>query len=189
MILFFDTETTGKADFKKSAAHESQPRLVQLGMIFTDDDGCEISHANLIVKPVMFDIPTEASSIHGIDTQTARAHGVPLLHALLLFSSLARLSQTYVCHNSDFDTFILSGECERMSVDFPKRNAFCTMKAMTDICKIPGPYGNKWPKLAEAYRFCFNKEPELLHDAMADIRLCKDVYFWLKEKNNDSKPK
>jgi hypothetical protein len=43
MKLFFDTETTGLANFQQEANHPSQPRLVQLAAILTDEACEEIS--------------------------------------------------------------------------------------------------------------------------------------------------
>jgi len=60
------------------------------------------------------------------------------------------------------------------------RDSFCTMKAMTGVCKLPGMYDDyKWPKLTEAYRHCYGKEMEGAHDALADVRGCAEVYRWL----------
>lgn len=181
MILFFDCETTGKADFKSPPESEHQPRVVQLAAILADNAGAELACLSMIVKPTGFRIPQEASSIHGITTEMAMASGVPRIHALLAFASLARVAKKYCCHNSDFDTFILRGECLRMCVEFLDKETFCTMKAMTDVCQIPGPYGNKWPRLQEAYQHAFQKQFDGAHDALSDVRACKDVYFWLQK--------
>lgn len=180
MILFFDTETTGKANFKAPPDANGQPRIVQLAAILTDQDGGEVASLNLIIKPVGFEIPPEASSIHGITTEKAIATGVPRLHALLLFSSLAEIATLYCCHNSDFDLFMIDGECDRMSIEVPSRKVFCTMKETTELCQLPGAYGFKWPRLQEAYRHIFKKDFVGAHDALADVRACKDIYFWLK---------
>lgn len=186
MILFFDCETTGKADFKAPCDAEHQPKIVQLAAILCDEKGKDVSSLSFIVKPTGFQIPPEASSIHGITTELALARGVPRIHALLAFASLAKAAKLYCAHNSDFDTFVIKGECARMCIEFPNRETFCTMKSMTDVCKIPGPYGNKWPRLQEAYRHAFEKEFSGAHDALADVRACKDIYFWIQ---NDNPPR
>lgn len=38
MILFYDTETTGKADFRAAPDAAHQPRLVQLAAILANPD-------------------------------------------------------------------------------------------------------------------------------------------------------
>lgn len=59
---------------------------------------------------------------------------------------------------------------------------FCTMKAMTPVCKLHGNYGDfKWPKLQEAHKHAFGVEFDGAHDALADVRACARVYRWLME--------
>jgi len=70
-----------------------------------------------------------------------------------------------------------------MSTDIHQRKSFCTMKEMTPICKIPGRYDEfKWPRLTEAYRHAFGGEFGNAHDALADVRACKEIYFWLADR-------
>jgi hypothetical protein len=59
----------------------------------------------------------------------------------------------------------------------------CTMKSATNIVCIPKAKGSgfKWPKLIETHLHAFNEGFEDAHTAMADVRACKRVYFWLKE--------
>ena len=50
------------------------------------------------------------------------------------------------------------------------------------MCQLPGKFAGKfkWPNLQEAHQHAFGKPFDGAHDAMADLRACKDVYFWLK---------
>lgn len=187
MKLFFDTETTGKADFKAAANAEHQPRIVQLGALLTEDDGHEIASVNLIIKPDGFTIPIEASAIHGITTDKAGAFGIPIRYALAVFRSFWTAADTVIAHNTNFDLLLVEGEMNRWAGSVKPwgevRETFCTMQAMTPICKLPGKFGDyKWPKLSEAYSHCFNAEFDGVHNAMADVRACAKVYFWLNEK-------
>jgi DNA polymerase III epsilon subunit-like protein len=185
MILFFDTETTGKANFKLEPDDLSQPRLVQLGAILTDDEGKEISSVNLIVRPKGFDIPDAAASIHGITTTLANQVGVPIVRVLHVFHQLASAAKCFAAHNIDFDEFILKGEFLRAkftSTPFETdKDFFCTMKGMTDVCQLPGPYRFKWPTLQEAHQHAFGREFKGEHDAMADVRACLALHFWLRK--------
>jgi DNA polymerase III epsilon subunit-like protein len=54
------------------------------------------------------------------------------------------------------------------------------MEKSTDYCKIPGPYGYKWPSLSEPYFKLFNKDFEDAHDAFVDVRACAECFFILK---------
>jgi DNA polymerase-3 subunit epsilon len=186
MNLFFDTETSGKADFRAAPDAPHQPRLVQLAAILVDDAAKEIASLNLIISPDGFEIPKEASDIHGITTERAQAVGVPLQYAVWLFGSLFKTAQTIVAHNISFDLLVMQGECCRVPVDLPMRSKerFCTMQAMTPVCKLPGKFGNdyKWPKLQEAHIHAFGKEFEGAHDALADVRACRDLFFWLRDR-------
>lgn len=189
MKLFFDTETTGKADMNLAPDAKHQPRIVQLAALLTDNMGIELASLNLIIKAVDFEISTGSTLIHGITTEISRKYGVPLLYALMTFASLAKNADTYCAHNVEFDLFMLKGECLRMVIDLPNKPTFCTMKMMTDIVQLPGPYGFKWPRLQEAYRFAFGKEFDGAHNAIADVRACKDLYFWIKtQPSTQSKP-
>lgn len=182
-ILVFDTETTGKAEFRLPPEHPSQPRVVQLAALLIDEAGEEQAALNLIVRQSE-GIPKEAADIHGITTEIANQFGVPLLHALEPFGSLVKQAGLLVAHNIAFDHLVMTGEFGRMCVPFEIRPSFCTMTAMTDICKLPGNYGKyKWPKLQEAHKHAFGAEFEGAHDAMADVRACARLYRWLKERD------
>lgn len=180
-VLCVDLETTGKADFTRAPDHDRQPRIVQLAALLCDSAGKEVASLNLVIRTSV-DIPQEASAIHGITNVYAKEYGVPLFYALQVFWHLAKHADTFVAHNIEFDLFVLTGESIRMITDFVSRGTFCTMKAMTPICKLPGKYEGdyKWPRLTEAYRHAFNKDFDGAHDALADVRACKEIYFWLK---------
>lgn len=181
-ILFFDTETTGKAKLKADPEADFQPRIVQLAALLCNEAGKEICSLNLLIAPAI-PIEAEAAGIHGITNEFAAANGVKLWPALNLFCSLVELADLVVAHNIDFDAFIVRGEAKRTELKLKPVEKFCTMKSMTDICCLPGPYGNKWPKLIEAYQHCFKKDFEGAHDALGDVRACKEIYFWLQERN------
>ncbi len=180
--LFFDTETTGKAFFKLPSTHPSQPRMVSLGAILTDGNGWELATLDLIIAPRGFEIPAEASAIHGIATEDALKNGIPIETAIHLLATLSDEAGQYVAHNVQFDRLIVEREAGGNWFDKMKP-LVCTMDAMTPICNLPGPYGPKWPKLEEAYWHCFNRKLEGAHGALADARACKEIYGWLMEKN------
>lgn len=194
MILFFDTETTGKADFNAEPHAPHQPRLVQFAGLLADDDGNEVSSANLIIKPDGFSIPESASAIHGVTTEKAFAVGVDCAVARKIFLNWWACSKLIVAHNINFDLLIMEGELFRKAGGRKPwgepRDTFCTMQAMTPVCKIPGKYGDyKWPKLQEAYRHCFGCDFDGAHNAMADVIACSKVYKWLKlEKEHERNP-
>lgn len=186
MKLFFDTETTGKALMKAPVNHPNQPRIVQLAAVLFDDQGEERGGLSAIIKPDGWTIPEEAAAIHGITTEIATQCGIPLLSALAVFSNFLHVSDTLVAHNIDFDALVIAAELSRQTGNGPAKCAdklaitarFCTMKSTTQLCQLPGNYGDfKWPKLTEAHKHLFGTDVEGAHDAMADVRACARIYF------------
>lgn len=183
--LFFDTETSGLPN--KHKAHYSEidnwPRIVQLAWLIADDEGTVLSDADYIVK-VDFQIPEEASRIHGITNTIAAKKGVPIKDVLMAFlTDLEKIDQL-VCHNVGFDLPVLQSELLRNDlrheIDIPN---FCTMQNSTHYCQLPGNCGYKWPRLDELYRICFGKKFEDAHNAKADVRATYEIFYHLmKEK-------
>lgn len=201
-ILFIDTETTGVDPYKA--------RLVELGALLVEvpnewsltpfiELGTELRRYQTLVQPEGFDIPKQASEIHGITTDEAWHRGVPLPEALEGLAQLVRecrqspegghtVPGRLVAHNIRYDVGVLSSEYNRVKAEHYPLNhlfPFCTMQAMTERCKLPGRYAGKykWPRLAEAYAHCFNKEPDpeefgRAHGALADILVTKEIYLW-----------
>lgn len=189
MILAFDTETTGKANFKLPVSDPNQPRIIQLGAILYDDEWKVRAEVNLIAKGIP--IPEEAAAVHGITTEIAQQCGVSPFILLDTFKELSEHATVVVAHNFAFDRFMLAIEIARQTdcigtFGHLQDISFCTMLAMTNICKIPGPYGNKWPKLQEAYQHAYGQPFEGAHDAMADVRACASVYRWLRTREQTS---
>lgn len=182
--LFFDTETTGLAMFKESVSHPNQPHIVQLAALLTNDKGKELAHMNVLIKPIGFYVPLEASAVHGITTEMCEADGIEAYCAIKLFLSLLQVGKP-VAHNLMFDQKVVRVALFRLGFTDIRFDGHCTMNAMTGICRIPGSRGGyKWPKLMEAYKHCFGKEFEKAHDALADVRACAQVFFWLKQNNH-----
>lgn len=191
MLLFFDTETSGLYNFKKPPADPTQPNLVQLAAILCSDEGKELSVLSQIIYPESWKVSDEAAAVHGITTDRAHDLGVALVSALNIFNRMASVSRRVVAHNLAFDRGLIQTANFRTNRETPEqidlsKYHFCTMQACTNICKVPfstprkfGPQQWKWPKLQEAHVHFFNREFEGAHDALADVRACKDVYFEL----------
>ena len=183
MYLFFDTETTGlpKAWGAPLTKLSNWPRMVQLAWLLYDENQSLISEENHIIKPEGFTIPADASNVHGITTEKALESGEHLEGVLHEFSESISESELIIAHNMDFDEKIVGAEFLRSGVEsalFDKPR-FCTMKTTTGICRIPGPYGYKWPKLSELHYHLFNKDFEDAHDAAVDVKACAKCFFEL----------
>lgn len=181
--LFFDTETTGIPNNYNAPSSNTKnwPRLVQLAWILTDFKGIEIHRGNLIIKPNGFTIPTDATKIHGITTQTALEKGVALADAISQFNKDLSDALYVVGHNVVFDMKIVGAEMIRLGMkdELSKKKGICTMKSTVEFCKIPGYKYPKYPKLQELYRKLFGHEYDNAHNAMSDVEATKKCYFEL----------
>ena len=184
-ILFLDTETTGLPSNWK-APYNEWPRMVSLAFSLVRGD--EILGQNeYIIKPEGYEIPLEASKIHGITTEEAQAKGNDIQMVLIQLATMVELADLVVFHNSSFDTSIISGEQiragwkpEELIHNNPK--IFCTKEKSTTILKIPSGRGGawKWPSLAELCAFC-GVENKGAHNALNDVIATKECYFYLVE--------
>lgn len=158
--------------------------MVQLAWMLCDAAGVELASQCRIIIPDGYVIPDKAASIHGISTERAQAEGVPLRQAMDEFMAASALATKFVAHNIAFDEKIVGAECLRLKLPIPfeKKPMLCTMKESTQYCRIPGPFGMKWPTLTELHTKLFGKPFEGAHDALADVGACKSAYYELKER-------
>jgi len=184
MKLFFDTETTGLPRWDTNETSPLQPRMVQLGMIVTEDDGNVVFSLGSIIR-VEEPIPDAAAVVHGITTEISQSRGLPITILLDLFYGWARRCDEIIAHNIKFDRLVISSELSRLGLTFPPKAQFCTMLASTGLCKIPKRNGYKWPKLSEAYEFFFGEPLKDAHDALVDVQACKRIYFEGLKPQND----
>ena len=184
MYLFFDTETTGIPKNYKAPASDLKnwPRLVQIAWLTTDDNGSEIRSAEHIVKPNGFTIPADAAKIHGITMDIAQERGEDIKAILDGIVKDIEIAQVLIAHNMAFDEKILGAELLRAGslnhVEAKQRR--CTMQSATDFCRLPGPYGYKWPTLNELHLKLFRESFSGAHRALVDVRACAKCYFELK---------
>lgn len=195
MILFFDTETTGLPNFRAPMDDDSQPHLVQLACLLTEDDGTERSSLSLIVNP-RAPIPAGASAVHGITDLIADRAGVFNETAVAMWSRLAERADLLVAHNIRFDMAIMAaaharhspGGLLKMDKAHAGRARFCTLDAAAPIVNLPptekmvaaGFNKPKPPKLEECIQYFFGETLEGAHDALVDVRACARVFFHLK---------
>lgn len=177
IALFFDTETTG---FKHG---DFIPEIVQIGAVVQDTVTKRVlAELNVIVgatKP----IPAEVSAIHGITDELNVAFGIDSTGAESMFALMVQMSEVLVAHNISFDMGIIKDVWPVAYGLMADKEQFCTMRNAEQIVGVTGTHaGNtKYPKLIEAYRHFYGKEFDNAHDAMADVRACRDVFFALKE--------
>jgi len=199
MILFFDTETTGirKGGFI--------PRVVQIGALLTDDNGKTVGELNVLLLPEGFEnIPVEASNVHGFSTEMVKQYGIDRVAGLSAFFAMVERADTLVAHNAEYDMDLMQIEAEYYKdvqnqpyaafwlEQLIEAKVFCTMLNSRDLLKLPLSEAQasffkdkgitqeyKNPRLSEAHIHFMGYDFEGAHDAMADVRACKDVYFKL----------
>ena len=187
MNLIFDCETTGLPRNWRAAISDlgNWPRVIQIAWsLFDKEDACIESVVNLI-RPEGFVIPADVQRIHGITTEQALADGKDLTSVLQQFGSAVERAETLIAHNIRFDESVISAEFLRMNLKLPfgKKKRVCTMMQTTNICRIQGSYGYKWPTLAQLHQELFKSGFEEAHDAGADVAACARCFFELKRRN------
>lgn len=188
-VVVFDTETTGLIKFNEPDGTPDQPDIVQLACILGEiqnREWLEISCTNLLLKDQKKS-EERALETHKKTPEMLSKFGVPRRLAISVFHHLISDADMIVAHNIKFDIRMIINAYIRESVRFPELpRRFCTMEALTDVCKIPqknGRPGYKWPSLMEAYTMLINPNGfEGAHDALADVRACAELMQYCLEK-------
>lgn len=190
-FLFFDTETSGFINKKKTYDDPEQNWCCQIGAMTTDQDGNELETLDVIIKANGRKIPSFLVDLHGISAERADAEGIEEIEAIEKFSRLMLDMPTKICHNFLFDNEFTDHMFLRNMDDlsdiarsryFLQLPHICTMrhKEVVKFCGLKNKAGKpKWPKLEELYQILFDKDFPNAHNAMADTRATKECFFEL----------
>lgn len=190
IALYFDTETTG---IKSRKNPDFIPRLVQLGAILQDlETGRVLAEVNLMAHPEGVFIPPSASHVHGITTDMATDFGLPMTMIDSLFENLLDKCDLVVAHNIAYDLDIVDDNLPLSHRLIKPKPIFCTMESSRYVVKAPlterqkqymhlQEHPFKSPNLTETYKYFFGIPFEGAHDAMADIRACRDIFGQLRQ--------
>ncbi|WP_104735416.1 DNA polymerase III subunit alpha [Hanstruepera ponticola] len=194
MYLIFDTETTGlpKRWDAPITDTDNWPRCIQIAWQLHDDMGNCIDHQDYLIKPEGFNIPFDAEKIHGISTELAQEHGVPLTEVLDKFNKALNQTKFVVGQNVGFDLNIMGAEFVREDVanhlqELPVLDT-CT-EHTAQLCKIPGGRGGKFklPTLTELHEFLFNEPFAEAHNATADVEATTRCFLELVRREEYTK--
>ena len=182
--LFLKTNTTGLPRNWKAPITDTDnwPRMVQLAWILSDNNGNTTESMEFIVKPENYEIPFDATMIHGVSTGRAMNDGVNLRSVLTIFNERINEADYIVGHNVQFDMNVIGAELLRKNIptELFNKKKICTMRASTDYCQLSGPLGFKYPKLAELYYLLFGYDVHLIHDALVDLKVTEKCYWKLR---------
>lgn len=182
-ILIFDTETTGlphESSLPATQSPNNWPHIVSISWVILDSVSNTVMKSHCyIVKPEKWTIPAESTRIHGITQSQALEFGLPLRYVIDQFNS--EQFDVMVAHNLNFDMNVLINAIMWDLGDpfhgFAKRKA-CTMTIGKPMCKLPGRFGYKQPKLTELYQHVTGQLPKSnqLHNALFDtLYLCEII--------------
>ena len=155
MILYLDTETTG--------LYPGQ--VCQLSYIMQTKDCVQAKNFFFTVDFVEYG----AFSVHGFSVDKLRS----LSNGKVFGDHVDEIEQDFlnadlvVAHNFSFDYMFLSTEFQRLDKSLPVKESFCSMKAMTPVCKILRSNGKayKYPKLAELCQFLNISDREIFKES------------------------
>lgn len=177
-VLFLDTETTGipERSWKWDEDYAQYPHIVQLAWMH----GCKVeSH---IIRPDGWEIPEEATNVHGITTDFALACGEPFAAVVDRFIQDCHDAGLLCGHNIHFDTGIIKANILRelgreyydandVESALYKGKRIDTMRPTMKWVDARTQTGRlKFPTLSELYAHCFNGETFAAHDALADVK-------------------
>jgi DNA polymerase III epsilon subunit-like protein len=176
LFLIFDTETTGLPKSWDAPMKDigNWPCIVQLAWQLVDEEMNTLEAECFIIR-TKETISPAAVKVHGITQARSLREGRPVLEVLEQFTTAANQADVLVAHNLDFDYKVLG--CEylrwRRKHHMARLEKWCTMKASTDFCRLPGRYGYKWPTLAELHFKLFGEGFTGGHDAGVDVEITR----------------
>lgn len=186
MILFIDCETTGFPVRGAPSDDPNHPHITEIAMVLDDDRGITQAALSTLIFPVGYEVPGETVELNGITTAMCQRYGMAQGMVLAILEEYATRADVLVAHNWFFDFKMVKIACAQ-SRALPIRelletkSTLCTMNAATNICKIPGPRGYKWPSLPEACKALDINFVEK-HRALPDVYGCRNVYYELKKR-------
>ena len=160
---------------------DNWPRMVQIAWQLHDENGELIENQDYIIKPEGYDIPFNATRIHGISTKMAQEQGRDLQEVLEEFTEVLKKTKVVAGHNIDFDYKIVGAELFRKGIEntLEKTPSADTMELGTDFCQLSGGKNGRYksPKLEELYEKLYGKKFDEAHNAAADVNATAQVFF------------
>jgi DNA polymerase III epsilon subunit-like protein len=182
--LYFDTETNGLPTRRGGSDTDinNHPIIVEMAWQIVDGDKL-VKRRTALLKPdpdVVWN--NESAAIHKIFKPFALQNGAPVSDILTEFRADAAGCDVLLAHNLAFDLPVLKCSYVRLNAtetfDWLPRQQICTMKATTQLCKLPfvnskypvRPGEYKQPRLSELHTYLFGSVGEFaFHSAGEDV--------------------
>lgn len=184
--VVFDLETTGiparnergfMPDYWRSAAYDGA-RIVSVAwrVLGPAPQLQVIKDGYHVIRPAGFEIPAEATAVHGITQADAERDGIAAREALAHLIQDIKDAEVLVAHNAQFDMSVLRSELCRLgwrgSVDITfRKRIVCTMREGRRAFNMA-----KAPRLAELLQAAAGEELQGAHDARNDVAACATCY-------------
>jgi DNA polymerase III epsilon subunit-like protein len=183
--MFLDLETTGLL--------HSKPYIVSIAyQIYKNDNYIESFYTEVKPPTTEYVFPQESVNVHGVTTEHAREHGLPIVDVLTHMKETFEAHNTnlIIGHNVKFDIDVLCLQYTRFENNSETMNkirscpCFCTMTASTDLLKIKrttrlGKVYHKYPKLSELYTYFFDESFDA-HNSKEDVAACAKCFYHMK---------
>ena len=176
MALIIDIETTGLPcrtglTWGKNPSYTDNDkyktcRMVQFSYMLCNEQLDEIESKNFIIK-VDFKIPN--SNFHGITDEISKNQGIDINIFLDDFNKTLKKSSHIISHNINFDINVLKNELYRNNknntiIEIDNKKLVCSMIEMRKIMNM-----NKYPSLAELYKFATKNDITKQHNSEYDV--------------------
>ena len=196
MNVFIDTETSGMVTFDKSEKKRKFPdykcldsystcRIVSICWIITKNNEI-VQQSYYVIKPDNFIISPESYKIHGISQEEANQTGSSFVDVISRFKEDIEPCDNIVAHNIQFDINVIMSELYRYGlcdiIDLLKqKHHVCTMLKGKEYMGV-----DRWPKLADLFKYLYNKDITNAHNAMADTMHCYKCYIKMFPSNRNT---
>lgn len=174
IINFFDTETTWFVNPKTN--------IIQIWMIIEDTETWEIIEIDELFKPNE-PIPPKLTEIHWINDDMVKDKPL-FIEKLWLYLKLLRECNYIVCHNTDFDLWMIQVELNKSNIEERHKNKYIEIFEEKSICTMKSwrkTINDKYPKLWDIFFEKFWENFDNAHNAMCDVRATKKVFWKLVE--------
>ena len=190
MFIPWDTETTGKVDFKRQSTVPWQPHLCSIAWITASDAGENEGEQLHHIKPDGWIVPPEAVAIHGLTTEFLTENGKPLADVIEMFFTDIERAAYRVAYNHGFDNKMIRIEQHRLGhgpdrLEWWKNGpSKCAMRPMQSRMAKPtaadlkarGWTKYKTPELAESHTHLFGVPHDDQHGALGDARAALAIW-------------